>query len=348
MYTDDIMDLRKQYYKSDLRGRYIQFLEHIHDMVRVGDVVQLSTPLSVFWGITEHCNLNCKHCYASEFMKKDTKDMDIDRAKKIVDILYNLNIGELILEGGEPSLYKYFIELLIYIKQKDIPLTILSNGLCTDLEIDYINKYLDSYDAIQISMDGTKEECDALRGNGTFERTMDTISKLTCSIIINCVVTESNLKTLKELCTQLYNFKNIRSFHLSPLMHLGKGKDLNKSNIEDSIHILQELKLLYGNWISGTTIEDIEILKKNPALIKDMNHVKLGCCAGRSKLYINANGMVFPCDYMQKGMGYDLLKSDFMTLWTKNWKQLITRNQNISLEMKKRGVLLPYCSNMEI
>ena len=57
MYTDDIMDLRKQYYKSDLRGRYIQFLEHIHDMVRVGDVVQLSTPLSVFWGITEHCNL---------------------------------------------------------------------------------------------------------------------------------------------------------------------------------------------------------------------------------------------------------------------------------------------------
>lgn len=48
MYTDDIMDLRKQYYKSDLRGRYIQFLEHIHDMVRVGDVVQLSTPLSVF------------------------------------------------------------------------------------------------------------------------------------------------------------------------------------------------------------------------------------------------------------------------------------------------------------
>lgn len=110
MYTDDIMDLRKQYYKSDLRGRYIQFLEHIHDMVRVGDVVQLSTPLSVFWGITEHCNLNCKHCYASEFMKKDTKDMDIDRAKKIVDILYNLNIGELILEGGEPSLYKYFID----------------------------------------------------------------------------------------------------------------------------------------------------------------------------------------------------------------------------------------------
>ena len=79
-----------------------------------------------------------------------------------------------------------------------------------------------------------------------------------------------------------------------------------------------------------------------------MNHVKLGCCAGRSKLYINANGMVFPCDYMQKGMGYDLLKSDFMTLWTKNWEQLITRNQNISLEMKKRGVLLPYCSNMEI
>ena len=52
-------ELRRQKYGTDLRGKYVRFIEHIHDLVRSGEVERLSAPLSVYWAITGRCNLRC-------------------------------------------------------------------------------------------------------------------------------------------------------------------------------------------------------------------------------------------------------------------------------------------------
>ena len=74
-----------------------------------------------------NCNNRCNWCYA-----KNTWDnkcmMDINDAKLAVDELQNNGIKRIVLIGGEPTIYPYFFELLSYIREKEIPVYIPTNG----------------------------------------------------------------------------------------------------------------------------------------------------------------------------------------------------------------------------
>ena len=64
--------------------------------------------------ITDRCNLNCVHCYG-EFGKPSTKERELvstEDWKRIIDELISLNCLEIQLIGGEPTVHKYFYEIL--------------------------------------------------------------------------------------------------------------------------------------------------------------------------------------------------------------------------------------------
>ena len=56
------------------------------------------------------CNLNCKWCYAQETDKNC--NMDLDTAKKLIDISIDCKVKNLKLIGGEPTIYPYFYGIL--------------------------------------------------------------------------------------------------------------------------------------------------------------------------------------------------------------------------------------------
>lgn len=342
-------ELRKQNYGYDLRGKYVQFIEHIHDIVRCGEVERLSAPLSVYWAVTGRCNLKCTHCYASKMHKIPNVEVDINVAKKIVDLLCQINIAELIIEGGEPTLYSRFIELMQYIKSKGISVTVLSNGTClSDDIIKCINGCFDDYDAIQISIDGFQNSCNAIRGEGVYEKVMHSIRMLKVHIIVNCVVTVETIDSIPELCNILFKIPNIRTFHLSPLMQSGKGVFHQAPTFASAYKLLSNLKNKYGNWISGTAIEDAAVLSQKDISFAGFKNLKLGCCAGRSKMYINEAGKAYSCDFLQDGNGVELFDEDFDIVWKGNWNKQAKNAQKVSLEMQKIGEFLPFCLNTEI
>lgn len=59
------------------------------------------------------CNNRCEWCYAQNAIGNE---MDIDDAKKCVDVLKELKVKHIVLIGGEPTIYSHLIELLKYIK----------------------------------------------------------------------------------------------------------------------------------------------------------------------------------------------------------------------------------------
>ena len=73
------------------------------------------------------CNNNCSWCYAQKTLNNGII-MDINKAKMLVDSLYERNVKKIILIGGEPTIYPHFIELIKYIRNLGIKVAVASNG----------------------------------------------------------------------------------------------------------------------------------------------------------------------------------------------------------------------------
>ena len=70
------------------------------------------------------CNLNCKHCFNPKNM--DEYFISFDKAKKIIDEAYISNIYGIALTGGECTTNKDFLKIAKYVREKRMPLSILT------------------------------------------------------------------------------------------------------------------------------------------------------------------------------------------------------------------------------
>lgn len=72
--------------------------------------------------ISNYCPFGCSFCYQSS--TREGKHADINRLKKIVDLLSECGVFEIALGGGEPSLYPDLIELIDYINEKGMSVSL--------------------------------------------------------------------------------------------------------------------------------------------------------------------------------------------------------------------------------
>lgn len=63
--------------------------------------------VSTWLTINRVCNLSCKWCYAQEINKNN--NMDLNTAKKLIDISNEIGVRNIKLIGGEPTIYPYFL-----------------------------------------------------------------------------------------------------------------------------------------------------------------------------------------------------------------------------------------------
>jgi MoaA/NifB/PqqE/SkfB family radical SAM enzyme len=145
-------------------------------------------PQSISFTITNACNLRCQMCgqwseegyvrqptpCAPQFLKDE---MVLEDWKRLVDELAAHQIRSLLLRGGEPFLFPGIIELLQYISEKGIFISIDTNAT-------RIGEYAEQIARIgkihlTISLDGPEEIHDQVRGvKGTFARVRENLLEL--------------------------------------------------------------------------------------------------------------------------------------------------------------------------
>lgn len=113
---------------------------------------------STAWLTTNRtCNNHCTWCYAKNTL--DSKNiMGIDETKLMVDALAERNVKNIILIGGEPTIYPHLVELVEYIHKKGLRVSMATNGRrFADLE--FAGKVLSAgIDGIDISLKGISEK----------------------------------------------------------------------------------------------------------------------------------------------------------------------------------------------
>jgi radical SAM protein with 4Fe4S-binding SPASM domain len=110
-----------------------------------------------FWlTVNRVCNLRCRWCYAKG--AKFTKEtMELGLAKDIVDFMNEHEAKQVILLGGEPTLYPDLMKLIKHCQQKKMDATIVTNGLKLSDEA-YLDSLVESgVKIIAVSLKGSSE-----------------------------------------------------------------------------------------------------------------------------------------------------------------------------------------------
>lgn len=135
---------------------------------------QSAPPESINIYPTDRCNLNCSMCF--EKLRPQHTEMPIRDWRTIIHQMAKFK-PRIHLSGGEPFVYKHILDLIALIKQRELFLTITTNG--TFLEQHAADIVRMNVNRIHVSIDGPKDIHDTIRGvPGTYDRVIAGLNKL--------------------------------------------------------------------------------------------------------------------------------------------------------------------------
>ncbi|MEW6556607.1 MAG: radical SAM protein [Elusimicrobiota bacterium] len=182
-----------------------------------------TTPLRVTHFITYRCNLKCRFCILPE----NLPELATDEIKNKMLMLKKMGTLAWGFSGGEPFLRNDLPELLRYAKNKCGFLTsVVTNGTLTEKISEVDGKHLDF---LMLSIEGSKEKNDTIRGRGTFDRVINTLQiikpKGIKTVSFDCVVLHDNLDEIKFIIDLAEEYGIFCGFQ--PVFEPSTGKEDN-------------------------------------------------------------------------------------------------------------------------
>lgn len=150
------------------------------------------------------CNQYCSYCPCGNRKKLKNAITPFEDLKEKIDSMKRKGIEHITLSGGEPTLHPYFIELVKYICELGINVTILSNGenFADDIFFQKIRNNFD-YSKIRVITTIHSQDCfeheKANQKVGSFNKTilgLKKIEALGIKVIIKHCITKENYKDL--------------------------------------------------------------------------------------------------------------------------------------------------------
>ncbi|QUQ68556.1 radical SAM protein [Kutzneria sp. CA-103260] len=141
-------------------------------------------PQEVSLQLTYRCNLRCTHCYQwneqgffRDFSPQRQKtELDIDIVENVLRTTAATR-SKLFLWGGEPLMHTKFGQVAELLERYPRTVNMCTNGLLFKRKLDDMLRIGENLNLL-VSLDGLGEDHEALRGKGTFKRTMDNIQMM--------------------------------------------------------------------------------------------------------------------------------------------------------------------------
>lgn len=257
----------------------------------------------IYLVLTLACNLSCPHCIRS-FSKNNSKDsIDFNALSRIFkDINKIIPNVQLILTGGEPTIHKDFFPIIELALAEFKKVYICSNGV---INKDILDKLcLNKNVTIQISLDGTKDIHDLIRGKGSFDHAIKTIKLLLekeIPVMISSTVNKNNIESMFDLSNFLNKY-NISLWQIKMEQTFSLAENNKRLPIEDWNTFVDKIVHTSRKKLSIKKLYDFQLFNKmeqkiGPEVLKK-NIKNCGFCS--SKLYIYPDLSVRACTCMEK------------------------------------------------
>jgi MoaA/NifB/PqqE/SkfB family radical SAM enzyme len=120
-------------------------------------------PLALTYEVTWRCNLACVYCDRHTPMPHE---MTRDEMFKALGEFHDLGMRQTNLDGGDPLMHRHIDEIVDWLTQRGVTVSMHTNGTLVPRKIDTVQKLA----RVKISLDGPREHHDAMRGAGSFEK----------------------------------------------------------------------------------------------------------------------------------------------------------------------------------
>lgn len=141
-------------------------------------------PYEISLQLTYKCNLRCTHCYQwneQGFFRgygpeRQRTELDLAVIEKVLAETAEVR-AKVFVWGGEPLVHSRFDEISRLFQRYPRTLNMCTNGLLLKSKLDSLLP-LGADLNLLVSLDGLKKEHEALRGRGTFDRTIENVEAL--------------------------------------------------------------------------------------------------------------------------------------------------------------------------
>lgn len=278
-----------------------------------------------YFVITERCNLTCSHCIRDSSPHRD-ETAESDMVKNAFEQIARSHPDSLVLlSGGEPTLHRYFRELLDFGLQLGLTITINTNGV-TSFFNDATLKGLAqrAHLSVQVSLDGDEATHDAIRGPDSYRKAVRTLRRLVehgirCSVSTTVV----NIDFMARADAFIASLDTLGLAHIAIKRATYAGRAASGIAIDGNKwneHVYRLRALPTKTRLKMTPMYDfyrLDALSDEVLATLELPPSATNCGAGTAKVYVYTNGDVCPCTcFKDRPMG-NLYLSELDAILTK-------------------------------
>lgn len=271
---------------------------------------------SLQFELTSRCNERCIHCYIPNGKKNAGFDMSFERFKYILDQYAEMGGLQVALSGGEALMNKDIAKILLYCREKDMQISLLTNLISLKKELIPILKDV-NLSLIQVSlysMDAEKHDS-ITTVKGSFEKTKTAIEKLHNADIpvqISCPIMKANKDGYDEVMKYA---QRLRMKAQTDYIMMAQA-DLNTSNLANRISI-EETEKVIRDIMENDVDYQTETLAQEPlSSISEEEFAEMSLCgAGLNDLCVTVNGDIYPCAGWQGFVVGNVFRESLKEIW---------------------------------
>lgn len=250
--------------------------------------------MQIYILLTEDCNLNCAMCIRGN---QNGVNINLDVLKNIIKE-NDFTQHDIVITGGEPSIHKHYSEIVNMMCKNSKTVTVTSNGtlsLCFDelKENDNLK--------FQISLDGDLIKHNQIRGNGSFERTWQTIEmmeNLGIKYSIASVVSHRNSSEIFDLIPKLKTLSKMLYWRVSYEMPFGSAKCSEYMSAKEWNSFVDDLLKKVDFRLKVQKIFNFDLYDKRKEELEKLpvdRFRSINCGSCKNKIYIYPDFKVYPC-----------------------------------------------------
>lgn len=310
-----------------------------------------STPLVVYWNLTQACNFRCAHCLYNETEYSSNDDLSTEQALNLADELIEAGVVAVNLSGGEVFLRHDTMDIIRRFKENNIAVHVFTNGsLLTDEIIDELAELFNPYtDEVLISLDAaTDETFRKIRHSDKFSKINENVKKLADKGVF--VINSFTINNINK--NEVFDTFNLSKSLGANKFLIGVMNNYNDSHVKLNVETRELFKIYYDLsknesfdnsdlppfWKTDELLNIPEVVKilREPhyqKLIKEQYKDTLlkSDCHSHDKLSIQSNGRIYLCS---NALFYDLAplgsykENSFEEIWEKRWDNILFQPRN--------------------
>ena len=280
-----------------------------------------SNPYFIDWVITEKCNLTCTHCRGMPEGGLSSK-----RANKLIEEIARLKPAWVIIEGGEPLLREDLFSLLEIMRQKQLEVHLITNGLLLTTDIMTTLKQLGV--KVMISIDGASlDTYQSIRQGSSFKQVLQSARNCSGKGIleaINFTILKNNYTEIPEIMklavsigapkVTLIGLKPCHNYPeelLTPIEY-GEAIELTCQAAEET-----DVEFFFDEPFFWPTVKARGYTARMPVEGAGIVVPSTTSCAFGDYLFIEPNGDVKPCSFAKLVLG-NVLKKSLDEIWNES------------------------------